>query len=212
VITKRTQVSSVIGALRKHPILSLKLVTDKGLQDELAQLRSLKTLRRFALSVVQCARDERPHEIETSTNVLRAICELPPSVEHIELRLDGYIDEPDALAPLFRRGDLKLRTLALRAPTILAAMLDQLLSAAWAPTLETLDAALIGADRLCELLLANRERFPALTELRLTTNVLPERLLEQLDEHYDVVHRGDRDAKFFEDSVGAEYFFRPISE
>jgi uncharacterized protein (TIGR02996 family) len=211
VATDRRHVTGVLGALKKHPLLELEIVTDVSLRDELALLPSLTTLRRFSLSAVASAQEER-RELQTGGEVLRAISAISPSIRDLVIRLDGRVADPTALAPLFQRADLQLHAFALRAPTVLTASLDLLPQAPWAATLEVLDAGLIRADPLWEMVLARPERFPALHEVRVSTKLVRKRLLEELGARYRVTHIQDHAMGLFEDAVGEEHFYSPVRE
>jgi uncharacterized protein (TIGR02996 family) len=198
-------VAGTLAALGKHPLLELRIVVTHDLDDELKRLASLATLRRFALAVIP---DEtREDEVGITAATFADLAALPPSVEAFELRIDDAVSGGAALGPLFERTNLQLRRFGLRAASVLESSCERLLAAPWAATLERFDAGMIRADRWWELLLAHRDKFPALRTVAVTTTKVRPGHLAALRAWVKVVDvTSDRDRKLFDATVSRDRY------
>ncbi|CAN5279540.1 hypothetical protein BH11MYX1_BH11MYX1_26030 [soil metagenome] len=163
-------IEAALRELRPETLRVLKIVTTSRLDqiDVIAQA----PLRRLAI---------KAHDSEGLTErALATLTRVQPTLVDLHLRCEGPREQWSALAPLFARTDLVIERLAIRMPHLVDRILAELGASAVGPRIGRLDFALTDPETGVRDLIAQRERFAALTEIVLSGDRVISRAVSDL--------------------------------
>jgi uncharacterized protein (TIGR02996 family) len=162
-------IEAVLAMLRAAKLRELTILTG-GRLDNLDAIASFPQLRKL---VVKCFGGE------PSRNAIRGIAQMPPTVEVLDVYLDGDDAEQAALAPLFARDDLRVSALGMRCGRFARAAMRALAEGPLAANivkLELPDAPEAWASTLRE----HRDRFARLEVLKVGASLLAPHVIATL--------------------------------